>query len=332
VKPVHFCALTFLIVLMHLYDQWWQLKTLCVVPSPTPALDSLHANHSFYENLTPLTSHRPEIQSSSLRIANPVQVNFGDSIYTQNDWDSSPVVIEEFQLIFFTSAKVGCTTWKQLFRRIMGIKNWSVEEYRTMLPWNPELNGLKYLYHYNRTKATEMMTSPNWTRAIFLRDPKERFLSAYIDKAVAHPDYLQSKCCAFTRRCVNKAKDSISAFLQIIYTCDDAHWRPQWRRMEEKYWPCINFVGRMENVQDDAKRLLKKVGAWERYGRTGWGTKGKDSIFQAEVGDVGRHHATDAKNKLKSYLTPQLETLVEHFYADDYNHSVMNFTKWKLFE
>jgi Sulfotransferase family len=304
---------------MHLNDSRWQLKTLCVVPS-TLALDSLPANRS-------------ENQTISLGSVEPVQVNVGDFIYTQNDWDGSPVVIEEFKLVFFTSAKVGCTTWKQLFRRILGIKNWSVEEYKTMLPWNPEVNGLKYLYHYNREKATEMMTSPNWTRAIFLRDPKERFLSAYIDKAVVHPDYLQRKCCAYTRKCVNKAKNSISAFLQIIHTCDDAHWRPQWRRMEEKYWPYINFVGRMENLQEDARRLLQNVGAWEKYGRTGWGAKGKDSIFQTAAGGMGRFHATDATNKLKFYLkTPELERLVEQFYADDYNHSVMNFTNWKLFD
>jgi hypothetical protein len=47
-------------------------------------------------------------------------VQYGDFIYQKNDWDGAPVVIEEFRLLFFTSAKVACTTWKQLFRRMMG--------------------------------------------------------------------------------------------------------------------------------------------------------------------------------------------------------------------
>jgi vacuolar-type H+-ATPase subunit H len=47
-------------------------------------------------------------------------VQQGDFIYRRGDWDGSPVVLEEYKLIFFTSAKVECTVWKQLFRRIMG--------------------------------------------------------------------------------------------------------------------------------------------------------------------------------------------------------------------
>ena len=307
------------------------LKTNCVVP---PTSRNLNANHSLDVNTSSFRRERPETQINLLEIVDiqPIEVNFGDFIFSKSDWDGAPVVIEKFNLIFFTSAKVGCTTWKQLFRRIMGIKNWSVEDYKTLIPWNPELNGLKYLYHYNRGKATEMMTSPNWTRAIFVREPKERFLSAYIDKVITTPSFLRSKCCSYTGKCVDQAKSSLSGFLQIIYICDNAHWRPQWKRMEEKYWPYINFVGRMETIQDDAERLLKKVGAWDMYGKSGWGSSGKDSIFQAKAGGVGRHHATNAKNKLKSYFTPDLEMLVDQFYAGDYEHSILNFTKIKIFE
>jgi hypothetical protein len=174
VKPAHCFALILLIALLQLSDNGLLMQYLCTVPS-LYGLDSLNANHSFDDNLTTFMRLPSESQNISLNSVEPIQVNFGDHIYTRNDWDGAPVVIEKFRLIFFTSAKVGCTTWKQLFRRIMGIKDWKAEEYKTMLPWNPELNGLTYLYHYNRKKASEMMTSPNWTRAIFVRDPKERF-------------------------------------------------------------------------------------------------------------------------------------------------------------
>lgn len=55
-------------------------------------------------------------------------VQTGDFVYTSGDWDGAPVVIEEHKLIFFTAAKVGCTTWKQLFRRMMGFRDWKIEE------------------------------------------------------------------------------------------------------------------------------------------------------------------------------------------------------------
>jgi hypothetical protein len=201
-----------------------------------------------------------------------------------------------------------------------------------MIPWNPELNGLKYLYHYNPEIASEMMTSPNWTRAIFIRDPKERFLSAYLDKVIGNPNYLKDKCCHYTSSCVSEANSSLSGFLQVIYMCDDAHWRPQHKRMEEKYWPCMNFVGRMESLGVDSEHLLKKIGAWEKYGKTGWGETKKEHIFQAKAGGAGRHHATGAHTKLKSYLTPELEIAIDKYYVEDYNNVIMNLTKIKLFE
>ena len=41
------------------------------------------------------------------------------------------------------------------------------------------LNDVKILSHYPIAKANEMMTSNEWTRAMFVRDPKERALSGY---------------------------------------------------------------------------------------------------------------------------------------------------------
>jgi hypothetical protein len=39
-------------------------------------------------------------------------------------YDSSLIVIEKCKLIFYTTPKIGCTVWKQLFRRIMGFEDW----------------------------------------------------------------------------------------------------------------------------------------------------------------------------------------------------------------
>ena len=112
-----------------------------------------------------------------------VKVLSTDSIYQRESWDGSPVVLESHKLVFFTTAKVGCTTFKMLFRRMMGFENYA-EESRDgptgrMLPWNPEKNGLKYLYDYDLDRATDMMTSPDWTRAIFVRELKVEMHTLY---------------------------------------------------------------------------------------------------------------------------------------------------------
>jgi hypothetical protein len=282
------------------------------------------------------STHYTEMTNGALSTDSKVGdklVQQGDNIYVRGDWDGSPVVLEEYKLIFFTSAKVGCTVWKQLFRRIMGEKNWRAEATKQLLPWNPELNGLKYLYDYDRDTASRMMTSPEYTRAIFVREPKERLLSAYLDKGVSNPRYVREKCCAYTGTCSQLAKASLSNFLDMMQTCEDAHWRPQDRRMEAKYWPYINFVGRMENVADDAEILLKSVGIWDQFGKSGWGQHGNVSIFGTKAGGAGRIHATHARERLRvHYNTPQLERDVDSYYASDYANPVLNFTKLHLYD
>ena len=57
---------------------------------------------------------------------------------------------------------------------MMGASNWRVEGNAARLPWNPKCNGLKYLYDYNLTTANHMLTASDWTRAIFVREPKEQ--------------------------------------------------------------------------------------------------------------------------------------------------------------
>ena len=261
-----------------------------------------------------------------------VTVEYGDSIYLKGDWDASPVVLESHKLVFFTQAKVSCTTWKMLFRRMMGKENWNLEMWDgELLPWNPETNGLKYLYDFDREKATEIMTSPNWTRAIFVRDPKERFLSAFLDKVIHHKTYLRDKCCYYNGQCVEKARASLAGFLKVAYFCDDAHWRSQNRRMEDKYWPFLDFVGHMETLQEDAESLLRQIGAWEEFGATGWGPAGDEYIFQAKSGGIGRQHATNARKKLQEYMTPEVEEMVDEFYSHDYTNPKLGLKKLDVF-
>ena len=107
-----------------------------------------------------------------------------DFVYHPGDWDVAPIVVEKYKLVFFTIPKVACTTWKQAFGLMIGYDNWYLDtEGLEGDPHDPNLNGLRYLYHFPIETAHEMMTSPHWTRAIFVRDPKIRFLSAFMDKA-----------------------------------------------------------------------------------------------------------------------------------------------------
>jgi hypothetical protein len=122
-------------------------------------------------------------------------------------WDNSPVVVEDFQLLFFTTPKIGSTVFKQLFRRMMKIEEWLIDD-GFFIPHAPMMNGLKYLFDYPQERVEEILTNPNWTRAIFTRDPMERTLSAYLDKGAREDGaYVKNHCCGIKNR--NRRKKQV---------------------------------------------------------------------------------------------------------------------------
>jgi hypothetical protein len=252
-----------------------------------------------------------------------------DSIYQWGSWDEAPIVVESHKLLFFTIPKCGCTVFKQLFRRMYGYTNW--QAHTDTFPHQPIANGLNYLYHYSPSEAQRMLTDPSWTRAIFFRDPNERLLSAYLDKALdQHGKYLRVHCCRGTvdiRRLLqcqtpniraDNALISFADFLEsVVAQCDDPHWRAQARRLPEKYWPYINFVGNMNRLEMDTKDLLQQIGAWEDFGAEGWES---GAIF---VGSTSVAHATHAKRKVVEYYTPSLAKTAEDLHREDYEHPIL---------
>jgi hypothetical protein len=259
----------------------------------------------------------------------------GDFIYYKDDrrWDSAPIVIESHKLVFFTIPKVGCTVWKQLFRRMEGYSDWQDQDGERLLPHNPNENGLKYLYDYPIEKANKIMTSPKWTKAMMVREPKQRFLSAFLDKAVSNDHaHIMGKCCQFMddpQQCVDSAQTA-SGFLDLIKTCEDDHWRAQYDRVDYKYWPYIDMVLHVETAEEDAKRLLQTIGAWDEFGQTGWSKDHQSPIFGNAAKSAG-DHATWSQWQVWKWYTPEVERQVEAFYRADYENPLFNFTTYECF-
>ena len=209
---------------------------------------------------------------------------------------------------------------------MMGFKDWQSQDYTAMLPHNPHTNGLKYLYHYSLEEASEMMTSPEWTRAIMVRDPKMRFLSAMLDKSVSNDHiHIIHRCCP-DKSCVEDAQ-SIPGFLHLVEKCDDQHWRGQHERVDSKYWPYMDFVGHVETAAQDAKTLLEKIGAWEEFGKSGWGKDGTQAIFGSTDAKSAGEHATHSQWKVWQWYTPESEKLVEKHYQADYMNPLFDFDR-----
>jgi hypothetical protein len=209
---------------------------------------------------------------------------------TRNDrimrkgWDTSPIVLPSHRLLLFTIPKVGCTVLKQLARRIMGLPDWQRGD--DEIPHDPAKNGLRYLNQYSLAEATAMMRDPCWTRAVFVRDPHERVLSAYLDKVV-NTDYV--------KRRFGSQPTSFAEFVQM--PCVDPHWAPQRSFIDQAWWPSIDVVGHLETAAADAEKLLRRVGAWDAYGASEWG--GGGAIF--------------AHNQMPERATQTAQCVREHY-------------------
>ena len=275
-------------------------------------------NYNMYRSLPTASQSQPTPQPTRSSF---LQVHPDDFNYMNRKSNTSPIVVEKYKFLFFTIQKTGCTVMKQLARRMMGYKNW-----RTGKTWPTDKTGLKYLFDYDVETATKLMNDPSYTRATFVRDPKERYLSAFLDKGV-QTNYFSEWCCQKKPRkmrpfCSEQASN-FTYFVEETQTCYDSHWEPQTDFITDAYSKQLNFVGHLETAERDAKALLQRIGAWEEHGQSGWGKHRNESIFQS-TSNV-KHKTTkstgDSKSRLSQYFTPELEKLVEERYAHDYERS-----------
>jgi len=272
-----------------------------------------YENPSFNFTITNLT--QPIIDGKILK--------HNDTIYQHNDWDGAPIVVARYKLIFFTIPKVGDTKWKQVFRRMEQHMDWKEVGGPKGLPHDPHQNGLRYLYDYSLEDADAMMTSPEWTKAIFVRSPKDRFLSVY-SQMNDHVAEIDQRCCPQNPGCSSILKDMVQ-FIGLMKTCYSGHWAPYSERFDEKWWNHIDFIGRLETVDVDSEKLLRSIGAWESIGKTGWGDHGNEAVF------VKEEDAFQSVHEALGRYTSQADKLLNDYYKADYENPHLNFTSKMIY-
>jgi len=253
--------------------------------------------------------------------------------------DLTPIVVKDFKFIMVTIPKVGCTQWNRLARVMMG----EPHDLGHLETHNPNLNGLSYLSDYSTSKAESMLMDDTWTKAIFVRNPIDRILSAFLDKSIDNADYFDKVCCEpyleegdFNEYnfCRNY-QHSFHYFLLRTEDCYNVHWDLQERAVELEWWSRINFVGRIDNAKNDSERLLKiltsrKDGetAWDKYGSTGWGVNHTSPFNEMETVP----HRTDAHEQLREFYTACTEAFVKEKWREDFLSQHFHFDEIMLFD
>lgn len=94
---------------------------------------------------------------------------------------------EPFKLLFCYIPKNGCTKLKHLFLKLHGVR--PEDELESV---HQSFYASKQVHAVDMQPSTqeEILTSSSWIRAAILRDPLERFVSAYTDKIVNEDENL----------------------------------------------------------------------------------------------------------------------------------------------
>jgi hypothetical protein len=236
--------------------------------------------------------------------------------------------------LLFTVLKVSSTVFTQVAKRLDGNPTWPNGCGHVQ---NPVQTNLTYLTDVPPHYAEDLLLDPDWTKAIFVRDPKERVLSAYLNKAVGEMEYTKGQCCRQDSEQVHALLDcqdpdslptiSFGDFLQVVVPqCRDGHWCLQSDLLRPVQWEQVNFVGHFDRLAEDSRRLLEVVNAWHDYGATGWPNGG------LYAGSSTVQHQTGAHDRMRQYYTPALEAVADAWYQKDYESPYLGLAKYSLFE
>lgn len=255
----------------------------------------------------------------------PIMPNSVMMLKVNAEWDSSPMVDVVHKFVFCETPKVACSGFKRLFRRLSGHADYNVQE-----PWihDPRQNGIIRLNDVGKDAAFEIMKDPAWTKAVFIRDPLERLLSAYLDKCREPVETRYDIHCPFA------GSVSFADFVWHIvqegqdhkkFASMDEHWRPQHLNCDLREWiPHYQFQGNFSHLHAHTKYLLQGLGLYEEYGR-GWGPTGGE-LFAEDL-EAHRTNASDAGEHLK-YYTRELADMVARFYRKDYQLFALPMPQW----
>ena len=253
-------------------------------------------------------------------------------------------LIPQGKLLFCGIPKVGITQWLRFSRFVFGAGDYqSVPHYKNdILPFQFD--------NLSRLRQEEVMSDPTWTKAIFLRDPAERFLSAYLDKVEQRQFReldLDIKTTNTTIR-VNMFHNWVQSLETTPFAncqnrtgpswCWDPHWRPQvYSGRIREMLPSFDFVGSLSQAANHTKTLLERVNLWKDYGAkymvSVQRTKRKDLChtmppnpngsvftggFQQNIKTKNDRHTRDSKSKINVLFTSEIWKIVKRLYQQDY--------------
>ncbi|XP_033113931.1 carbohydrate sulfotransferase 11-like [Anneissia japonica] len=175
------------------------------------------------------------------------------------------VVNDQRRFLYSIAYKVGSTNWERVIVELAGYKNVPNQKLYSH-------KALKWMPKFTTKEIVERLD--NYTKFLFVRNPFSRILSAYKDKFVDHhfesfnkigrtiiKNYRKSK---FNETEIDGTDVSFQEFVDYLldgHHKSNVHWTP----IHSQNYPCeidFNYIGKLEDSNDDIKYVLKKLGIW----------------------------------------------------------------------
>lgn len=182
------------------------------------------------------------------------------------------LVDEKLKILFCFIPKIACTQWKSFMVRLrLTEEDWKpfikiLNSSETIAKIH-EAKNFKFLHSYPTEEAKRVLKS--YFKIVFVREPFERLLSAYLSKFVVerlsnsyfHASY--GRAIIKRYRPGGNPEDRNVTFDEFIHYVGDGNWEPHWERYDNLCRPCgiqYDFIGRFENLEEEAHQLLEISG------------------------------------------------------------------------
>ena len=168
------------------------------------------------------------------------------------------IVDEKLKILFCYIPKIACTQWKTVMARLGGTE--------TKL-WIHDPRNFKFLGDYPTEEVDRILQT--YFKFVFVREPFERLLSAYLDKFYSgDPDFHNN----YGREIIKKYRPggnpedryvTFDEFLNYVLHIGKGYWNEHWQTYDKLCHPCgiqYNFIGKFENLEQEAPYVLEMSG------------------------------------------------------------------------
>ncbi len=208
--------------------------------------------------------------------------------------------------MYVQSSKCGCTLIKNILARL---ENESLSTMDEMQIHSKDFHQLKMFSDFTLKEILTFLRSDDVYRFAFVRNPFRRIISCYINKFVHKKD--NASIIAIKNYCIDRYSLSVDSFdfihfLKFVSEQDpadmDRHWRPMVDALS--YGKITyNFVGKLENFEDDFQKVLDSIGA-------------DDSNWKSFL---GLRNASSYSKPWQEYYSEEAIDLVRQIYSRDFS-------------